>query len=154
MLNIMKIVTKGCVQWRKHESKLSLLHYNTGIGEKYGGAGASIIKKNERILNGVGVPKQQEVSPSFSGCNLVEHPIIKHGITVIKQQCLSKVLVDELVGFPQCLTVILRRQQKNPNSNKMDLEMAEWATESEESLFWGQEDIVSELEALDILLTW
>lgn len=63
-------------------------------------------------------------------------------------------MVDELVGFPQYLTVILRRQQRNPNSNKMDMEMAEWATESEESLFWEQEDIVSELEALDILLTW
>lgn len=77
------------------------IYYNIGIGEKCGGAGASTNKNDRILVNGIGVPKEKEVSLSFSRYNLIQHPIIKHGVTVMKQQCLSKVLVDEFVSFLQ-----------------------------------------------------
>lgn len=57
--------TKKYIQWRKHESKV---HFIIRIGEKRGGAGANITKKNDKILvNVIGVPKEMEVSLLFSG---------------------------------------------------------------------------------------
>ena len=39
-----------CVFNEENLSQKGVFYYNTGIGEKYGGAGASIIKKSGRIL--------------------------------------------------------------------------------------------------------
>lgn len=39
-----------CVFNEENVSQKSVFHYNTGIGEKCGGAGASIMKKSGRIL--------------------------------------------------------------------------------------------------------
>lgn len=149
-MNIMKMVTRGVFN-EKNMSQKEV--YFILIQEKYRGGGASIIKKNDRILvNTVGVLKQKETSPSFSGCNLVEHPIITHGMTVIKQQCLSKVLVDELVGFPRHLLEILRRQRRNPGSKWI----WRWLNGLlyQKNPWFGDRKTKSEIEALEILQTW
>lgn len=131
-----------------------MLHLTQELGKDMGVLEQVLSRRMvEFLVNAIGVPKQKELSTSFSGYNHVEHLIIRHGITEIKQQCLSKFSVDEFRGFPQSPRETQRRQQRNPDSNQLDIEMAKWAIESEESLTQGQEDRVVELEVLEILLT-
>lgn len=153
-MNIMKVVPKGSeCSTEKTRVKKNAFHYSTGISENYAGAGASIIKNDRIHGQWYRCPQAEEGTSQLVKVQPVRHPDIKHVVTVIKEHCLRKVLVDKLEAFPQYTTVILEGNRETPTLTRW---MWKWLNEilNQRILRLGHEDPGSELEALDILLTW